>query len=259
MARPATGNSAKAPASISMRPQRRSRTRFRMYSYVTRELPALIARTFKADVARSGLFGHSMGGHGALTIALQQSRASIARVSAFAPIVAPSQVPWGQKALPRYLGEDRECWKRYDSVELIRDGTALRRHDPDRPGRCRCISRQPAADRELLREACARSRPGAGAAPATRLRPQLLVHPVVHRRSSAPSRQRTEPPEQRCVALPSVSAAITHIVMSASKTISSALIAYLDDAHAGPARRAVVIDNSCTRAVACNSPSAFFR
>lgn len=96
--------------------------RFRMYSYVTRELPALIAAGFAAaDTARSGIFGHSMGGHGALTIALKNPGA-YRSVSAFAPIVAPSQVPWGLKALPRYLGEDRAAWQPYDTVALLRSG-----------------------------------------------------------------------------------------------------------------------------------------
>lgn len=96
-------------------------SRFRMYSYITRELPAVIAENFPADRDRCGIFGHSMGGHGALTIALRNP-GKYRSVSAFAPIVAPCQVPWGQKALPRYLGEDREAWKQADSVELIRSG-----------------------------------------------------------------------------------------------------------------------------------------
>lgn len=96
--------------------------RFRMYSYVTRELPALIGAGFAAaDATRTGIFGHSMGGHGALTIALKNP-GTYRSVSAFAPIVAPSQVPWGLKALPRYLGEDRDSWKAYDTVELLRSG-----------------------------------------------------------------------------------------------------------------------------------------
>lgn len=96
--------------------------RFRMYSYVTRELPALIGANFaSADMSRESIFGHSMGGHGALTIALKNAE-RYKSVSAFAPIVAPSEVPWGQKALPRYLGENREDWKPYDSCELIRSG-----------------------------------------------------------------------------------------------------------------------------------------
>jgi S-formylglutathione hydrolase len=78
---------------------------FRMYSYIVDELPALIAENFPIDASRSSIFGHSMGGHGALTIALKNPH-RYRSVSAFAPIVAPSQVPWGHKALPRYLGED---------------------------------------------------------------------------------------------------------------------------------------------------------
>jgi S-formylglutathione hydrolase len=95
---------------------------FRMYSYIVDELPALIAENFPVDVSRSSLFGHSMGGHGALTIALKHPD-RYRSVSAFAPIVAPSQVPWGHKALPRYLGEDRVSWAAYDACELVRKQT----------------------------------------------------------------------------------------------------------------------------------------
>jgi S-formylglutathione hydrolase len=97
---------------------------YRMYSYLTDELPELIAQAFPADMARQGITGHSMGGHGALTIALKNP-GRYRSVSAFAPIVAPSQVPWGEKALSRYLGEDRAGWRRYDSVALIEDGARL--------------------------------------------------------------------------------------------------------------------------------------
>ncbi len=96
--------------------------RFRMYSYVTKELPAVLDANFAdADLARESIFGHSMGGHGALTIALKNPD-RYKSVSAFAPIVAPSEVPWGQKALPRYLGDDRKSWRAYDSVALLEDG-----------------------------------------------------------------------------------------------------------------------------------------
>ncbi|MEO7050481.1 MAG: S-formylglutathione hydrolase [Rhodanobacter sp.] len=97
-------------------------SRFNMYSYVVDELPALIAENFPADISRSSLCGHSMGGHGALTIALKQPT-RYRSVSAFSPIVAPSQVPWGLKALPRYLGEDRSAWAAYDACELVRRQT----------------------------------------------------------------------------------------------------------------------------------------
>ncbi|MEZ5461289.1 S-formylglutathione hydrolase [Dokdonella sp.] len=96
-------------------------SRFRMYSYVSKELPALIGAHFPADISRSGICGHSMGGHGALTIALRNPDA-YRSVSAFAPIVAPSQVPWGEKALPRYLGDDRNAWKQWDTVALLGEG-----------------------------------------------------------------------------------------------------------------------------------------
>ena len=92
-----------------------------MYSYVTRELPALIAEHFPVDAARQGVFGHSMGGHGALTLALRHPEL-YKSVSAFAPIVAPSQVPWGQKALAGYLGADPSKWRGHDTVALIEDG-----------------------------------------------------------------------------------------------------------------------------------------
>ena len=96
--------------------------RFRMHSYVVDELPALVARHFPIDRSRSSIFGHSMGGHGALTVALRHPD-RYRSVSAFAPIVAPSQVPWGLKALPRYLGEDRKAWANYDACELVRRQT----------------------------------------------------------------------------------------------------------------------------------------
>ena len=103
-------------------------SRFRMHSYVVDELPALLAQHFPVDRERSGIMGHSMGGHGALTIALRHP-GRYRSVSAFAPIVAPTQVPWGEKAFPRYLGEDKSTWAAYDACELVRrqafDGTIL--------------------------------------------------------------------------------------------------------------------------------------
>jgi len=97
---------------------------YRMESYVTAELPDLIAAIFPADMARQGITGHSMGGHGALTLALRNP-GRYRSVSAFAPIVAPSQVPWGEKALGRYLGQDRAAWRGYDAVALIEDGARV--------------------------------------------------------------------------------------------------------------------------------------
>ena len=90
---------------------------FRMEDYVVDELPALIEQHFPASSAR-GIFGHSMGGHGALTLALRHP-GKYRSVSAFSPIVAPSQVPWGQKALKAYLGDDLAAWQAHDAVALI--------------------------------------------------------------------------------------------------------------------------------------------
>ncbi len=94
---------------------------YRMYDYLVDELPALIEANFPVSDARA-ISGHSMGGHGALTIALKNP-GRYRSVSAFSPIVAPSQVPWGEKAFGAYLGEDRETWKAYDTVALIADAT----------------------------------------------------------------------------------------------------------------------------------------
>jgi S-formylglutathione hydrolase len=97
---------------------------YRMWSYVTDELPALVAAEFPLDMARQAITGHSMGGHGALTVALNNP-GRFRSVSAFAPIVAPGQVPWGQKALGIYLGPDRAAWRMHDAVALIEDGARL--------------------------------------------------------------------------------------------------------------------------------------
>jgi S-formylglutathione hydrolase len=97
---------------------------FRMWSYVTEELPALVADAFPVDPARQGITGHSMGGHGALTAALRLP-GRYRSASAFAPIVAPSTVPWGEKALGGYLGPDRAAWRAHDAVALIQDGARV--------------------------------------------------------------------------------------------------------------------------------------
>ena len=94
---------------------------YRMWSYVTEELPALVAEHFPVEVNRQSILGHSMGGHGALTVALRHPDRYRA-ASAFSPIVAPSQVPWGTKALGGYLGQDRTAWRKHDAVALIEDG-----------------------------------------------------------------------------------------------------------------------------------------
>lgn len=92
---------------------------FRMYSHVSRELPELVEASFPAARGRCGVFGHSMGGHGALVVGLRNPE-RFRSISAFAPIVAPSRVPWGMKAFPRYLGPDQGDWLEYDACELVR-------------------------------------------------------------------------------------------------------------------------------------------
>ena len=97
------------------------RRRWRMESYLTLELLPLVLAHFKGRNDRVGIFGHSMGGHGALTLALRHPEL-FHSVSAFAPILAPSQCPWGRKAFTGYLGSDPECWRKHDATELILDG-----------------------------------------------------------------------------------------------------------------------------------------
>ncbi len=91
---------------------------YRMYSYVARELPGLVESEFPVDPARTGIFGHSMGGHGALTIALKNP-GTYKSVSAFAPICSAMRCPWGEKALTGYLGSDRALWPDYDASALV--------------------------------------------------------------------------------------------------------------------------------------------
>ena len=93
--------------------------RFRMETHVVHELPALLAERFPADIGHLGVCGHSMGGHGALVLALRHPEV-FGSVSAIAPIVAPSQVPWGRKAFARYLGDEREAWAAHDACQLVR-------------------------------------------------------------------------------------------------------------------------------------------
>ncbi|MFZ1108733.1 MAG: S-formylglutathione hydrolase [Rhodomicrobium sp.] len=127
---------------------------FRMRSYIERELPAVVEAELPADMTRQGIMGHSMGGHGALTIGLRNPGRYKA-VSAFAPIASPARCPWGEKALTGYLGPDREAWRMYDATALIEDGARL-------PG---LLVDQGAADGfltaqlkpELLKEACDRA------------------------------------------------------------------------------------------------------
>ncbi len=137
---------------------------FRMRSYLEQELPALIGAEFSADMDRQGITGHSMGGHGALTIGLRNP-GRFRSVSAFSPIAAPSQVPWGQKALTGYLGEDRASWRPYDAVALIEDGARLPELLVDTGGNDPFLEEQ--LKPELLEAACR----DAGIALAQRLQP----------------------------------------------------------------------------------------
>ncbi len=127
---------------------------YRMESYVARELPALVEAELPADTGRQGITGHSMGGHGAITLALRNP-GRFAAVSAFAPISSPMNCPWGEKALGGYLGPDRAAWRAHDSCALIADGARV----PD------LLVDQGTADNfldnqlkpHLLEEACARA------------------------------------------------------------------------------------------------------
>jgi S-formylglutathione hydrolase len=94
---------------------------YRMWSYVTKELPETIIANFPVDSGRQSIMGHSMGGHGALTVALSHP-ARYRAATAFSPITAPSEVPWGTKALGGYLGRDKQAWRKHDTVALIEDG-----------------------------------------------------------------------------------------------------------------------------------------
>jgi S-formylglutathione hydrolase len=91
---------------------------YRMYSYVVRELPDVVAANLPALAGATGIFGHSMGGHGALTLALRNPE-QYRSVSAFAPVAAPMQCPWGQKAFTNYLGPDQQTWREHDATQLV--------------------------------------------------------------------------------------------------------------------------------------------
>ncbi|HWI85283.1 MAG TPA: S-formylglutathione hydrolase [Sphingomonas sp.] len=124
---------------------------YRMWTYIADELPELVGRAFPTDMARQSIMGHSMGGHGALTIGLTYPDRFKA-VSAFAPIVAPGRVPWGEKALGGYLGGDKAAWRRHDAVALIEDGARLSELLVDQGGQDQFLDEQLRPD--LLRAAC---------------------------------------------------------------------------------------------------------
>jgi S-formylglutathione hydrolase len=127
---------------------------YRMYSYVARELPDLIAANFPADMARQSIMGHSMGGHGALTIALRNP-GRFRSASAFAPIASPLRCPWGEKALTGYLGPDRGAWRPHDATALIEDGARIDALLVDQGGADNFLAEQ--LKPELLDEACAKA------------------------------------------------------------------------------------------------------
>jgi S-formylglutathione hydrolase len=127
---------------------------YRMWSYVTDELPKLIAANFPIDPTRQSILGHSMGGHGALTAALRNPDRYRA-ASAFAPIVAPSVVPWGIKALTGYLGQDKSLWRKHDTVALIEDGARFSEFLVDYGDADQFLTEQ--LRPELLRAACTKA------------------------------------------------------------------------------------------------------
>lgn len=127
---------------------------FKMESWIMDELPDVIARAFPADMTRQGITGHSMGGHGALTLALRHPNV-FASVSAFAPICAPTQCPWGEKAFTDYLGHDRAAWRAHDACALIADGKRLPPLLVDQGTADQFLENQ--LKPELLKEACAKA------------------------------------------------------------------------------------------------------
>jgi S-formylglutathione hydrolase len=127
---------------------------YQMRDYIERELPALIAEHFPANMARQAITGHSMGGHGALTIALRNP-GSFRSVSAFAPICAPIDCAWGQKALSGYLGADQTTWREYDACALIEDGARLTELLVDQGSADNFLTDQ--LKPELLAAACAKA------------------------------------------------------------------------------------------------------
>ncbi|MFN3583040.1 S-formylglutathione hydrolase [Phenylobacterium sp.] len=124
---------------------------FRMESYIVSELPEIVAANFPADMARQGITGHSMGGHGALTLALK-TPGRWKSVSAFAPIASPMRCPWGEKALTGYLGDDRQAWRRHDATALLEDGARLPGLLVDQGGADAFLAEQ--LKPELLAQAC---------------------------------------------------------------------------------------------------------
>jgi S-formylglutathione hydrolase len=124
---------------------------YRMYSYVTQELPELIAAHFPVDMSRQGVFGHSMGGHGALTLALKNPD-RFRSCSAFSPIVQPSSSGWSKPAFEKFLGPDQAAWREYDTTCLIADGRRFKEFMVDQGAADAFL--QDGLKPWLLREAC---------------------------------------------------------------------------------------------------------
>jgi S-formylglutathione hydrolase len=159
---------------------------YQMYTYITEELPAYVSQHFRIDMDRQGIFGHSMGGHGAMTIALKNPD-RFKSCSAFAPIVEPSTADWSAPALEKYLGADRAAWRQ---VRCLRSGKRRRTLPgiPDRSGQGRQLPGQrPAA--LAVRGGGQRYRHQADAAHARALRPLLLLHLDLHGRSPEVARR----------------------------------------------------------------------
>ncbi|WP_298351964.1 S-formylglutathione hydrolase [Rhodoblastus sp.] len=127
---------------------------YRMASYVLDELPALVAENFPADMSRQGIFGHSMGGHGALTMALKHPE-RFRSCSAFSPIVQPMTSGWSRPALQKYLGPDEKAWRAYDATALIEDGCRFKEFLVDQGAADPFL--QDGLKPWLLQEACAKA------------------------------------------------------------------------------------------------------
>jgi len=128
--------------------------KYRMATYIERELPTLVKSELPADMTRQSIMGHSMGGHGALTIALR-NQDRYASVSAFSPICSPMNCPWGEKALSGYLGGNKERWRRYDACALLEDGAGLRELLVDQGDADQFLETQ--LKPQLLERACAKA------------------------------------------------------------------------------------------------------
>ena len=127
---------------------------YHMYDYITRELPGVIAANFAVDMDRQSISGHSMGGHGALTIALRNPGV-YKSVSAFSPIVSPMNCPWGHKALGGYLGDDKAAWARHDACALIGQADEKLPLLIDQGGADNFLTEQ--LKPELIEQACAKA------------------------------------------------------------------------------------------------------